>query len=207
MSECTLPPHRHAYADKRLARAYQLFIDGAGSLREVADRTKVGYRTLCRHSSNAEWVAERDTRASAKAQSDATTRLLAAAEAAMAVEGDLQRQLTANPDQKTLILAVLKRHQKFWDRVELQVSEVLSEAEREAAAKSRTIPLGKLIPILKAAEIAAAGVRKAYGIPDVSKIEWEDTTSVAKMHAEAIRQRRMKRLSEQTAAAGREGVN
>lgn len=200
----TQQPYRHAYEDKRHNRAYRLFVDGSGTIRELAERTKVSARTIGRYSVRDEWVSERDERTNLRTEQNAAARLLASTEAAMATEDGLRRQLAANPDQKTLILSVLKRHQKFWDRVESRVDEVLAEAEREAATKAKPIQLGKLIPILKAAEIASANVRKAYGIPDVSKIEWEDTTPAAKRHADTIRQRRAARLVANATKAGGE---
>jgi len=56
------------------------------------------------------------------------------------------------------------------------------------------LALGALIPIIRAAQMASDGVRKAYGVPDVSKIELETTPSSAAAHAAAIRRRRMERL-------------
>lgn len=187
--------YRRKYERKPLDRAYRLFVNGA-SIRECAKKTKVPSRTISKYSSSDEWVAEREARHEVAAKQAAQDALAASVAAANATEAEIQAELEANPDDlKALTKAVLKRQQKFWDRLEGVAVEALDEIIRKAAEQKRPVPLGQLVPLLKAAELASSGVRKAYGIPDVSKIEWEDKTPAAKRHADVIRQKRLERLA------------
>ena len=56
------------------------------------------------------------------------------------------------------------------------------------------LQLGQVGAFAKVYDLVANARRKAYGIPDVSKLEFEDKTSSAERHARAIHERREARL-------------
>lgn len=196
-------PYQRAYKQKALDKAYRAVVDGKYSTRDLARlKWAPALRTMDRYSAKDGWIAERDERKALRLKGEREAVEVAAMAAAAASEQEIAAKLEAGADHKTVMMAVLKRQQKLWDTLESKLSEAFASAAEKARETGKPMALGALIPIIKAASMASDGVRKAYGIPDVSKIEWEDTTPAAKRHAETIRQRRLKRMAERAEAAG-----
>lgn len=195
--------YRQKYENKRLDEAYRLYVDGKATVKQLATRFKsVSLRTLQRKSATDKWMDERDERKRMASHEAIEAVFVAASEAAATSEADLYAKMAAagdNPDQKTVVMTVLKRQQKFWDRLEARVISHLDLIEAKAKEQSRDVALGQIIPIINAAERVSNGVRKAYGIPDVSKLEFEDKTTGARRHADVIRERRVERLARRSA--------
>lgn len=159
-------PYRRSYKKKSLDKAYRQFVDGTASLRKLTKSSGVSFSTLCRHSAKDEWVAEMEER---KGKALAAASLLTQMAAVTA-------EVDASPGGAVMgareaIIAVLKRQQQFWDRVESRVASIFDEIEQRAADTKRPVQLGQIIPLLTAAEKASSNVRKAYGIPDATKLD------------------------------------
>ncbi len=183
--------YRHSYENKRLDEAYHAFVCGEGSLRQLVKSSKLSLRTLQRYSSRDSWVEELEAR---KAALSAEVSVLSQM-AAVAPDD----AIVAPDDAKGAIVAVLRRQQRFWDRIDAHVTRALEDAERRAAESKRPLSYGQLIPLLNVAEKASVNLRKAYGIPDVTRMEFEDKTPALR-HAERIRANREKRMAQQPAA-------
>lgn len=184
-------PYRRSYPNKRLDEAYRRYVRGEASLRDLVRSSKLSLRTLQRYSSRDHWVVEEEEW-KAKASEEVAQLTQMAAMAPDVAAGGVS--LAAGVTVKDVILGVLKRQQRFWDRVESRVLETFEEIERRAMDRKAAMPVGQLIGLLNVAEKASTNVRKAYGIPDVTRMEFEDKTPTAKKHADVIREKRAQRL-------------
>ncbi|MFA6958687.1 MAG: hypothetical protein WC538_22695 [Thermoanaerobaculia bacterium] len=156
-----IPPYRRTYHDPRLDASYRAFVDSVATLRGLLNLTALPSRTATRYASKDEWFDERDARTKVQLEQQTKAALVAAEEAAVATPGYIEAKLTEEgdaPQFKTLALAVMKRQQQLFDRIEAAVARlvdaVLADAERDA----KPIPAGRLLPIVKLAEMAVFNV-------------------------------------------------
>lgn len=166
------PPYRRAYDDPRLDRSYRAFVDSVAALRGLAPLTGLPQRTAARYAKRDQWVEERDERTKVKLETETQAAIVAAQTAAVATDGSSEAALAAEgdaPQFKTVALAVLKRQQRAFERVETVVLGILDEEIRKAEETGRSVAVGRLIPIVTLMEKVATNVRRAFGIPDVSK--------------------------------------
>lgn len=195
--------YQKSYPKKRLDKAYRRFVDGTALLKDLTKSAGVSLRTLQTYSARDGWVAEREARKTELAE----TAQVAAQLAATASESEIETQLAANPDLKAAILAVMKRQQVLYDRLMVGLERAFESVEKSAASDPRGLTIQRLLPIAKLVDLITTGQRKAYGIPDVSKIEWEDKTPAAKRHADVIRQKRLERLAKAAQAPAQKEVS
>ena len=198
-------PYRRSYEKKSLSDAYHRFVDGEMSLGDLVKLAKLSKRTLMRYSSRDEWVTERDDR---KAEVAKFASALAA-EAAMAPDDATDgtavspEEMVAGGDLKAVILRVLKGQQRFWDRIQVRAEALFAAAEEELGKPGTRVMTAatQLSKVLEVAERASTNVRRAYGIPDVTRLEFEDKTPAAQRHADKIRQRKAQRDAASVAAS------
>ncbi|MGK2857549.1 MAG: hypothetical protein ACSLFQ_10115 [Thermoanaerobaculia bacterium] len=173
-----IPPYRRTYDDPRLDASYRAFVDSVAALRGLAQLTGLPQRTAARYAKRDQWVDERDERTKAKLEEETRAALVAAQDAAVASAGSIAAKLEAEgdaPQFKTLALSVMKRQQQLFDTLEATVIEIVREVLAKAKQDGKPIAVGRLLPIVKLAELTATNARKAYGIPDVSKVIGELT--------------------------------
>lgn len=205
--------YRRTYKKKSLNEAYRRYVRGEGSLPQLAKVAKVSPRTMNRYSARDGWVEEREEWKRREAEAASKLAALAATTPEVSADGGEvapDELITDSTDAKTAMLTVLRRQQKFWTRLELRMIECFDRFEADAH-KRGGLKVGQLVAIASLAERVSTGVRKAFGIPDVSRIEWEDKTPAAQKFAERIRERREARLAGKTidmpAQGGEEAVN
>lgn len=187
------PTYRHRYENQRLDVAYRRFVDGGGdvSLGDLVASSKISKRQLQRYSSRDQWVAEMEERKTKAALAASLLTQMAAMAPETAAGGGADGTL---PGVKEIMLGVLRRQQAFWDEVETEVRAAFADLKKQATdRKKAAVAIGQLVPFLNAARIASECTRKAYGIPDVTKLEFEDKTPAAKRHADTIRAKKEKR--------------
>lgn len=201
---------RRSYPNKRLDDAYRRFVRGEASLRQLEKQARVSLRTLQRYSSKDQWVEELEERkAKAAVAASMLTQLAAMAPdvAADGVSGDTD---APPPSAKDIILGVLKQEQKFWDRIRERAEQLFDAAVTElekpgTKPMTAAVQLGK---VLEVAERASMNRRRAYGIADVTKIEWEDKTPAARKHVDTIRSIvRQQKAAAAAAESGPHGPN
>jgi hypothetical protein len=187
-----MDPHsnyRQTYDNPRLDDAYRQFVDGFATLRQLVNISGVSIRTLERRSSRDDWKDEREEKKSNAAAAASVLNQLAAVTQDGPITAD-------GLGVKDIMVGVLRRQQKFWDRVEAEVIAYFDQIQRAAEEKDEAIAIGRLNILLKAAETASANVRKAYGIPDVTRVEIDDRSTAAGKHVIAIKRRREARMLE-----------
>lgn len=198
MSE--LSDYRRKYENPQMDEGYRLFVDGKGSQRQIAVMTGVSRRTLQRRSTADGWPDEQTERARERAHGAAMAQLAPNLGAGPDIE-DRIRELMSSEDNRLRVGAVMAHQRRFWD--DLSTDLRVAYADRLATAKKagRRLSAGDLFPFVALGEKIAQQQRKAHGIPDITKLELEDGKSAARMHADAIRANRTKRLAAAEKAA------
>lgn len=198
-----MDPHskyRQKYKSKRLHEAYRLYIDGKGSvtLKELVKISKTSLKTLQRYSSRDHWVAEADEARRQQAHEIVQAVTVSAEMAAMATETDIQSKLqaqTGTSEAVALVKRVLGQDRSILD----EMAEDMRAAYRTAKAKKveagQSLAPGQIAVYAKTYQLIADARRDAYGIPKVTKMEFEDKTPAAKKHAETIREKRLARMA------------
>lgn len=173
-----IPPYRRTYDDARIDASYRAFVDGAATLRSLQAKTGLPFRTASRYASKDQWVDERDERTKVRLEAESEAASMATAEAAVATAGDIDAKLAAEaerPQFKTVAVAVLKQQQEMFDKLGKMTDRLIGDIFAKAEQTGSPVAAGRLIPIVKLAELVATNARRAYGIPDVSKLIGEFT--------------------------------
>jgi len=158
------------YANKKLDKAYRLFVDSRASQREIPDLTGISRSTINRYSTRDQWNAERTTRSEFQAKREQEIAETIAGEAAVAPDGADATPVTPDPlDPRPVLLRVMKRQQRLFDRIEEQAVKIVDAEISKAEETGKAVSIGRLMPIIALAEKICSNVRRAYGIPDVTK--------------------------------------
>jgi len=195
------PPYRQKYDDPRVDEAYRLFVQGKGSLQQLVEITGAAKRTLSRYSTRHKWVDEQSEYARLATHGTALATIEAFLAPADAT--DLEEKIAAalnSDDVKTRIGGVMTQQRIVYDELMGDVRVLYAGVKKQAAERGKPLNVGQLIVIIGMVDKIAVGQRKAHGIPDVTKLEFEDKSSTAELHARKVAERRQRRLSVAAAA-------
>lgn len=195
-----LPDYRHTYKDKRVDKAYRLYVDGHSSLRNLPAIAVVSMRTLSRYSKDDQWSAEQSDRANHVANGNIAAQVAATLPATEAKDIEVVlAEALASPDARIRIAAVQTRQRMIANDLIADFLKLYAWVKHKA--KENVIPAGQFMALVGLWEKLHGGERKANGMPDIMKLEQDSATGAAINHGDTIRASRAKRLAAAEKAA------
>jgi hypothetical protein len=194
MSE--LPPYRRTYDDSRISEAYRLYVDGKATQRDLEGLTGMARRTIARYSSRDGWLDERDHRTRIVAHDAAMASLTSPSAPTAADEPDLESRIATalrSPEVMQRHGGVSTQQRGFWDALMADLRAAYAEFKKKNEGKP--IAASQLFPYVALGEKISVCQRKAHGMPDITKMEIDDKSALAKRHADNIQKRKAARLS------------